>query len=146
MNTKDMNVKVVSAAEVEESEVLRLEPSTEVNIPDIGKLSTGIIRILEYMVTPEVKNMKKQNQDVYEKHLEEKFQTFTESFYSIFRMLVSGQDISNLVSMLRTLNEVKTNKIEFEEARDKMSHIVNKQFVDPITNQKKKQNKKNKKK
>ncbi len=131
METENMNVKMVDAAEVEQDKILRLEENKEINIPDIDKLSTGIIRILEFMNRKEMKELRKQNVVEYEKRIETTFPTFVDNFYSIYKMLLSGQDITNLLHMLRSLNKVKQNKLEFEQARDEMSAIVNKQFVAP---------------
>lgn len=140
-----MNIKVVDVDEVDQDNVLKLEENKEINIPDIDKLSTGIIRILEYMTRDDMRELRKVNMVEYEKRLESTFPTFVDNFYGIFKMLVSGQSIANLIAMLRSLNKVKKNDIKFEEARDQISNIVNKQFVDPATHKANHKNKRRKK-
>ncbi len=127
-----MDVKLCDASEVDQNNVIKLDAPTEINIPNIKELTFHIVKILEYMNRDDMKSLKIANKDEYEKRIENTFPVFTDKFYSIYKILLSGSDIGTLLEMLRQLDKVKDNKIEFQAARNKISTIVNKKYIDPL--------------
>ncbi len=93
------------------------------NLPDSNIIMDNIILILEYMNTPEMVELRKNNNDVFVSTMETKFEDFAERYYSVFRMVISGKDISMLFEMLSTIDKMKKNKTSVEMGEQ---HIGNK--------------------
>ncbi len=93
------------------------------NLPDSNVILDNIILILEYMNTPEMTELRKNNNDVFVSTMETKFEDFAEHYYSVFRMVISGKDLSMLFEMLSTIDKMKNNKTSVEMGEQ---HIGNK--------------------
>ncbi len=93
------------------------------NLPDSNIIMDNIILILEHMNTPEMVELRKNNNDVFISTMETKFEDFAERYYSVFRMVISGKDISMLFEMLSTIDKMKKNKTSVEKGEQ---HIGNK--------------------
>ncbi len=93
------------------------------NLPDSNIIMDNIILILEHMNTPEMVELRKNNNDVFVSTMETKFEDFAERYYSVFRMVISGKDISMLFEMLSTIDKMKKNKTSVEMGEQ---HIGNK--------------------
>ena len=132
-----MDFKLCDESQVEEN-AIKLDAPTEINIPDIKELSFNIIKVLEFMNQEDMKSLKISNNSEYEARIQNTFPKFVENFYSIYKMIMSGQNIKTLIEMLRQLDKVKENKIDFDVARNKISALVNKQYVDPVVSKKRK--------
>lgn len=136
------DIKMVKEHDIEEN-AIKLDPDQEINIANIDRLSDNIIIILEFMNKPEIKELKKTNIVEYEQMIEKRFQPFADHYYSIFKMIISGADITNLFDMMRELDKVNKGKETFEGARNNISQKINKQYIDPKLNKKNKKKKKN---
>jgi hypothetical protein len=125
------NAKVINYAD---------EEPDKVNIPDIQVLNHEIIKILEFMNQDEILALKDgKDNKLYADAIEKKFPTFAMNFYSILKLLISGSDISTLITMLKTLHGVKKNKLNFEDEERKLGEKLANDFVYPnIDKQKKK--------
>ena len=85
-------------------------------LPNANSVLDDVILILECMATDEMKNLKNTNINVFEQVMEDRFQDFSFKYYSIFRMILSGEDITPLFMMLDAINDVNSGKKNFEEA------------------------------
>jgi hypothetical protein len=142
LDIKPEDVKVVSGAELAaDREAITLDADQEVNVANIEQLSENIITLLQYMNQPEMKELKRLHPDEFEKNVEKKYPGFVNNYYSIFKMLISGEDISNLISMMRTLDNVNKGNMTFDNARNKVSTRINDQFVNPKLSKNKKHHK-----
>ena len=99
-------------------------------LPDATNILDEVIKILECMNTNEMKELKKTNVNVFEQVMEEKFPDFSFKYYSVFKIVLSGEDITPLFMMLNSINEVNTGKKSFEDAQKGVGHFLNK-FIPP---------------
>lgn len=110
------------------------------DLPDVPKLLDQVIEILEYMSIDKIKNMKKNNNDDYTKHMEEKFNTFADRYYSLFQKIISGDDITPLLSMMSAIHKIKSGKLTVEKAEEYLGEELTNKFIVPnLTNEQKKQ-------
>lgn len=130
-----MDFKICESQEEVKNNLMNMDMS--VNIPDINKLTLDIINVLEYMKRNDMKELRNTNFSEYEYRIENEFPDFVNCFYSIFKMLIAGdQKIENLQLMLKSLGSVNQNKMSFDDARNSVSKVINNQYVDPILNNK----------
>lgn len=134
----DVNIKeqkVVSGEEVNKDKnkiVLNFggdegeAPPNPEDLPKASNILDEVIQILECMNTEEMQNLKKTNVNVYEKVMEDQFPDFSFKYYSIFRMILSGEDITPLFMMLDAINDVNTGKKNFEDAERRVGLHLNK--------------------
>ena len=99
-------------------------------LPNANSVLDDVILILECMATDEMKNLKNTNINVFEQVMEDRFQDFSFKYYSIFRMILSGEDITPLFMMLDAINDVNSGKKNFEEAERRVGMHLNK-FIPP---------------
>jgi hypothetical protein len=129
-------------------------------LPNATNILDRVIEILECMNTNEMKALKSTNLAVFENTMEEKFQSFADQYFGVFRMLLSGEDISPLFMMLGEINKHNNGKQTYEDTEQTVGTYLNKfipkELLDKLasgelnanditTNQSNKKNKKNKK-
>lgn len=117
--------------------------NAEVNLPDTDELLDGILTLLEYMASPEAKQVKKETPDKYQIHLESKFPNFTNRYYSTFMKLMTGEDITPLMMMLTSISDLNTGKTNIEDVEKSIGQNLMNKYVKPKVDKKKK-NKKSK--
>jgi mannose/fructose/N-acetylgalactosamine-specific phosphotransferase system component IIB len=118
------------------------------NLPDADEILDNVILILEYMGTEEIMKLRSENNEVFISTMENKFESFAERYYSVFRMVISGKDISPLFEMLRVIKQMKTGNMSVERGEQQIGNRL-KQFLPDGFEEKLKnmpQNKKGKKK
>lgn len=130
-NIKDQ--KVVSGGIPNDPHTLVYDPSSG-GIPDVlpntDIILDNVIKILECMNTDEMKLLKKTNVQLFEQTMEEKFQEFADRYYSIFRMVLSGEDITPLFKMLNVINNINSGKKSFEDGEREVGMYLTK-FLPP---------------
>lgn len=110
--------KVVDAS-VDTSDGIVIDPSEgygDLGSLNVEKLTDDVYEIMNYMSKDDIMKMRKKNYAVYCQHMEEKFKGFSDEYYSVFQMVISGENISPLFKMLTQLDNVQKGKISFEEA------------------------------
>ena len=147
-----MSHKIIGENEIdrENGMVLDFGQDEEINpdnLPDADEIVDNVIKILEFMNTDEICKLKKDNNDVFIKTMEDKFETFAERYYSVFRMVISGNDLSPLFEMLKVIKQMKTRQMSVERGEHQIGASL-KKFLPDNFEQKLQQmpNKKNKKK
>lgn len=98
------------------------------NLPDADEIMDNVILILECMNTEEMKNLRSENNDVFVTTMENKFESFAERYYSVFRMILSGKDISPLFEMLRVIKKMKSGSMSVERGENQIGSSL-KQFL-----------------
>ena len=88
----------------------------EVNLVDTGSILNNVQDLLEYMCADEMKELKEKSPVEYEEHLEQKFESFCNRHYKLFKLILEGGDISPLMGMLAQIEKVKKGQLTFEEA------------------------------
>lgn len=99
-------------------------------LPNATPILDEVIKMLECMNTDEMKNLKKTNEALYEQVMEEKFSDFSFKYYSVFKIVLSGDDITPLFMMLSSINDVNTGKKSFDDAERRVGQFLNK-FIPP---------------
>jgi hypothetical protein len=105
-------------------------------MPDLVKLTGNIIEFIEYIETPSVKEMAKENKMTYKLHLENKFEEFTLDFYSIYKMLVDDEtnrnrNLEKLFNMIDKLKDVEAGKTNVEREFFKVREELAQEFLYP---------------
>lgn len=152
-----MNHKVVGENDIDRENGMVLdfgqddEINTE-NLPDTDEILDSVIEILEYMNTEEILKLRKDNKDVFVSTMETKFESFAERYYSVFRMVISGNDLSPLFEMLKVIKQMKFGSISVEHGENQIGTSLKKFLPDGFEKKlqqmpnKKKNKKKNNKK
>lgn len=104
------------------------------NLADTGRVLNGVQAILEYMCTDEVIELRNKDEVEYEKHMEEKFEDFCDRFYSIFKKVLSGEDITPLMGMLAEIEKVKRGDKTLEEAEQFVGEQLAQKYIYPKIN------------
>jgi hypothetical protein len=122
------------------------------NLPDTNEILDNVIKILEFMNTEEICKLKRDNHDAFVSVMENKFESFAERYYSVFRMVISGNDLSPLFEMLKVISQMKTGSMTVESGEKQIGSSLKKFLPDDFEQrlqqmpQKKKGKKKNGKK
>ena len=96
---------------------------------DLEKLTDQIIEFVEYIKTPEMRQMEETGKGNYVHHLETKFETFTLDNYKIFRLLTDDYEkldsnLQYLTSIIKRLYNNKNDKFDLETEIKKISNDV----------------------
>ena len=79
---------------------------TAEGLPNAEDILDQVIKILEVMDTAEMKALRETNQDTFENIMEERFENFAFQYYTVFKMILSGEDITPLFAMLKIISQV----------------------------------------
>jgi hypothetical protein len=112
------------------AKVIQLENTDDdanIVLPNVTELINTILNVLSYMNSVYMKNIKKNNNVIYEHEIEIKFPEFVENYYTIFKFLQSGNDINMLLQMILSINNIKNGEVEYdtviEQLRDELAEI-----------------------
>jgi hypothetical protein len=92
----------------------------EATLPNVPELLDSINNILKYTQTNEMILLKKHSIDNYDKHLNDKFETFALKNPNMFKKIISGDDITYLYEMINKLERVKSGTFTLEEANQEI--------------------------
>jgi hypothetical protein len=81
-----------------------------INIPDVDKLLDDFYDVLLYMKTPELEKLRNENPEEFNTNMENKFPEFSNRYYSLFRKILSGEDLTPFFMMIQQLNKLKKNQ------------------------------------
>lgn len=99
------------------------------NLADVGFILSNIVPILEYMKTPEMKELASTNYAEYKGHMENKYKSFCDEYYLVFQQVISGEDLTPLLCMLSMINNIKKGKCTLEEAEASLGNELTRNFV-----------------
>lgn len=108
------------------------EEEVERNIPDIDYITNTVLEMLEYMATPEMRELKQHDENEYTNNIRHKYHKFEDEFYAVYNLVLSGGDINILMSMLKTLNNVKNNKLNLDQADKLVNDNLNQKYINPL--------------
>lgn len=92
-------------------------------------ITNRIVEILEYMNTDYITQLRKQDQVLYERTIENQFPDFTEKYYSVLKLLMSGDDITRLMEMLSQLEKVEKNEKSRDDVINQIREELNNEYV-----------------
>ena len=127
-----MNVnsrKIIDESQIDPSEGIiydHFEDRSEDTLPNAEEILDQVIQVLEYINTDELKQLKKTNELLYEQTIEIKFPEFTDRYYSVFKMLISGNDISPLFMMLEAISKVNHKVRSLDDVEQDIGKELNK--------------------
>ena len=113
-----------------------METDAVAEIPNVLELTNKLVKMLQFMNKPEMKELKNTNEEEYDERMDREFGKFITEYYSIYKLLGSGKDINILLTMLKSLNKVNEGKCDFQAARAEVSEVVNNKYVTPKLNKK----------
>lgn len=99
------------------------------NLANVDYILSSIIPILQYSKKPEIKKMKANDYVEYKLHMEERYQKFSDSYYSVFQKVISGEDLTPLMKMLAMINNIKSKKCTLDSAEKMVMDQLGKNFI-----------------
>jgi len=98
---------------------------------DVNKILDTIINILEKMNDPEIKQLKKDDENLYIDKLTDDFKEFSDRYYTLFRTVIDGEDITNLFKMLEMIQRIQNKDIDIKTAEKKLGEDLAEQYLYP---------------
>jgi len=116
MNGFNMKTQVVSGDQIDKNSIIYDPYSDNVpsTLPNVELILDDVIKILECMNTDEMQTLKSSNKELFEQVMEDKFPQFSDRYYGMFKMVLSGEDISPLFKMLDVIGNINAGKTSFE--------------------------------
>jgi len=103
--------------------VLKYNTDLPVSLPDVPSILVQIRELLEFLNTDEMIKMKNEKkQEEYEAYIEDKYPNFTLRYYSVYKMLLSGKDLTMLWKMLASIIAVQEGKTTIEKVEKKIRY------------------------
>lgn len=136
INIKDK--QIVSESEIDTSKGIMYDFGQDVDddpnrtVPNADEILDDVIKILEYMNTPEMKKLRESNPVIFEETMEQKFEKFAFYYYSVFKILLSGDDITPLFKMLEILGKINSGKTSLEEGEKNVGKYLTKFLPDGL--------------
>jgi hypothetical protein len=101
------------------------------NLPYVPDILDNITEILTYMMDEQLLQMKKNDRQQFDLHMEDKFKSFADRYYGIFIKLLNGDDITPLMSMLKSIEDIQAGNITMEQAERKLGDELADRFIYP---------------
>ena len=106
------------------------------SFPNVPQLLDDVSSILQCMCTPEMVELKKKDKNQFQIQMEQQFPDFSVRYYTLFLKLLSGDDISPLMTMLVAIEKVNSGKLTAEEAEQGIGESLARKYVLPKLNKK----------
>ena len=137
MDIKIKDQKIVSEDEMKKENAFVYDfgdddKLTAEGLPNADDVLDQVIKILEAMDTPEMKLLRDTNQDTFEQIMEERFENFAFQYYSVFKMILSGEDISPLFQMLKVISKINKGEKSFEDGERDVGLYLNRFLPDGL--------------
>jgi hypothetical protein len=122
----------MSEKEIKESGGLIYDVDDEAptTLPNASDILDNVIKVLECLATDEMQMLKKTDKMVFEQTMENKFPEFSFSYYSMFKKILSGDDLEPLFKMLSIVSTVNDGKKTVEEGEKAVGRYLTK-FLPP---------------
>ena len=99
------------------------------DLPDVKKIIATVEQIMTYMCDDDVIDLKYQNEDSYKEMMESKFKAFSESYPSLFNLIIEGKDISMMLEMMARIEKVKNNELSMDDAQEQLKEKLSEEFI-----------------
>jgi len=104
-------------------------------IPDIEQLLDKILDFLNYINKENMQKLEATDKIEFDKHLNDRFNDFSEKHYSIFKMLLDNENratnVAKLFDMLSKLKQVKMGRLDIHQADKDFQEELNNKFLYP---------------
>lgn len=98
-------------------------------LPDVDKLLDTVYSLMECMDTPEMQALKEKDVTEYEFALEDKFPDFSSRQYSLFKMIVGGEDLTNMFTFFAAIDRVNKGQATLEDVEKQLGQELADQYV-----------------
>ena len=128
MNNLNIKTQFVSGNQLDKNSLIYDPTSGGIpdTLPNIELILDEIIKILECMNTEEMQILKSSNKTLFDQVMEEKFPQFSERYYGMFQMVLSGEDISPLFKMLDVIGSINSGHTSFEDGEKNVGTYLTK--------------------
>lgn len=101
--------------------------------PDLEYIVKSLTEIFEFISKDEIMKLKDENKLEYDKTLTLKFPEFSDRYFSLFSVILSGEldSMTHLVLMIKTLGMVKAGKISMDTAYAQIREELSNQYIYP---------------
>jgi len=127
--------QVMDGKDIDPSEGIvydHFESRDETTLPNADDILDSVIEILEYINTGEMKMLRAINEIEFEQNIEARYPEFVDRYYSVFKMLISGNDISPLIMMLRAISRVNRGVASLDDVEKDIGKELNKFLPDGL--------------
>jgi hypothetical protein len=107
-------------------------------IHDLEKLTTELLKFLEYISTEEMQKLEESDHEAFVTHLEAKFEEFSLIYHSIFKMLTDKEEKNNrdsnimkLLSIFEKLASIQRGERDMAEEFEKFQENLAEEHVYP---------------
>jgi len=129
------NSHVLTKEEIDE-----FQKHEKFEIPNVTELLKQIMEIIVFLKTPEMIELSKKDNVMYEQLTVSKYPIFADRYGSIFKMIMSGDSLTPLFDMLKMLDTVRNGDKSFEEVDEKLkSDLADKYIYKGMPEDKKKE-------
>lgn len=97
-----------------------------------------IKKILEFSLTDEQLYLKETNFELYKYRFESNFPEFNQSFPTIMKKIINGDDLKYLEKMLDAMDAIEENKVTKEQAEKVLGEELAEEYLYPLVNKNKK--------
>jgi len=113
------------------------ETQPDVSKTNVNEILDTIINVLERMNDDNIKELKKNNENLYIDKLTNEFKEFSDKYYTLFRTVIDGEDITNLFKMLEMIQRIQNKEIDIKTAEKKLGDELANQYLYPALNKNK---------
>lgn len=111
------------------------------SIPDPAPILDEIIKILEFMDQTDIQIMRKTEVAQFHALMEEKFSDFADKYYSVFMMVLSGEDLTPLFKMMEIMAEMNSGTKSIKKGEEDVGYYLTKFLPDSLLGSENKQKK-----
>lgn len=130
--------KIVTEAEIRKSGGIIYDPeafageSGPASLPDVDEMLSAIESVLEYMCTDEMIQLKSDNMVDFSLHMEEKFPVLAEKHFSMFQLILGGEDLTYLFNMLEKIDRVNKGQSTMDDIEKELGSQLQEDFVKTV--------------
>lgn len=106
------------------------QPKLPEELPETQDIISNIEVVIDYMNTGEMKALKRENKKKFRKHIISKYKEVVSE--SILEMILDGQNMDMLWSMLDKISRVKGGELSFDEMDKQVKDELHNKYVFPM--------------
>ena len=110
--------------------------SNKYDKPDVSKINVDyildtVVSIMEKMLEEDIQKLKDEDNNKFIQKLEDEFPDFCDKYYSLFRTVIDGNDLTNLYKMLEMIVKVQDKNISIETAEKQLGEELAEEYLYP---------------
>ena len=104
-------------------------PALPEDLPDVKQIITSVEEIMTYMCDDEIMNFKYQDTNSYKEMMESKFKNFSDTYPSLFNLIIEGKDISMMLEMMARIEKVKNHEMSMDDAQEQLKEKLAEEYM-----------------